>query len=160
MITTGTFNSFAALVAVAMTLASCDGGNQTSPAGTDASASTSLQMTTITASAKGSDAADTRLQAPLAATAADPLASGTARWEIRPDRVTFTCEVEDVTTTGSHQVLVNGVLVGTVNVVAGFGDLKMDSRDGDTIPTMNVGDRVQVKNSGGKVILKGVLVLR
>jgi hypothetical protein len=160
MVTTRIFSAFAALVALAMTLASCDGGNQTSPVGTDASTSTSFDMTTTTASAKGSDAADTRLQAPLAATAADPLASGTARWESRPDRVTFTCEVEDVTTTGSHQVLVNGVLVGTVNVVAGFGDLNMDSRDGDIIPTMNVGDRVQVRNPSGRVILKGVLVLR
>ena len=160
MNTTRTLNSFAALIAMGMTLAACDGGNQTSPVGADASASASLQLTTATTAAKGGDAAEIRLQAPLAATRVDQLASGTARWESRPDRVTFTCEVEDITTTGSHQVLVNGVLVGSVSVVAGLGDLNMDSRDGDTIPTMNVGDRVQVKNPSGVVILKGTLVLR
>jgi len=102
---------------------------------------------------------DVRLEAGLAATVADPLASGTARWESLTDRVTFTCEVEDVTTSGNHEVRVNGVVVGFVNVVAGFGDLNMDSRDGDSIPTMNVGDRVQVRNPSGRVILRGRLIL-
>jgi hypothetical protein len=102
---------------------------------------------------------ETRITAPLIATAADPLASGTARWEIRPDRVTFTCEVEDVTTSGSHEVRVNGVTIGSVNVVAGLGDLNLDSRNGDSIPSMNTGDRIQVFNPTGRVILRGRFAL-
>ena len=159
MIPTQTFKSIAMLVALSLSLAACDSNNQTGPVGTDESISGSLQKTSETTALEG-DAADTRLVASLRATAADPLASGTARWESRPDRVTFTCEVEDVTTTGSHEVRVNGVSVGFVNVVAGLGDLNMDSRNGDIIPTMNAGDRVQVRNPSGRVILKGILALQ
>lgn len=145
---------FVMSVALALSISACDSSNDAIPVAAD-----QLASETIAKNSDGAqspiEAADVRIIASLNATAADPLASGTARWESRPDRVTFTCEVEDVTTLGSHKVRVNGVTIGSVNVVAGLGDLDMDSRNGDTIPTMNIGDRFQVFNPSGRVILRG-----
>jgi hypothetical protein len=103
---------------------------------------------------------DTRIESRMTATAVDPIASGTSRWESRPDRVTFTCEVEDVATSGAHEVRVNGLLVGIVDIVAGFGDLNLDSRNGDSIPTVRSGDKIQVRNPSGRSILRGTFSLR
>jgi hypothetical protein len=122
-----------------------------------ATENSSLSKAATTLPASGTEEA--RLEAELRATQSDPLASGTAKWEIRPDRVKFSTEVEDVTTSGNHEVRVNGAVIGSVNVVAGFGDLNLDSRDGDTVPTMNAGDLVQVRNPSGRVILRGRFVL-
>jgi hypothetical protein len=144
------------LVLFSLALVACDTSNEATPVASDQFESTTTQKTGGTSPVL---LADVRLEGRLTATAADPLASGTAKWESRPDRITFSCEVEDVTTTGDHEVRVNGVTVGFVNVVAGFGDLNMDSRNGDAVPTMNAGDRVQVRNPSGRVILRGTLAL-
>ena len=119
--------------------------------------STTTNEQAVPQTLKGGSTEDILLIAPLTGTRQDPLASGTAKWNSRPDRVTFTCEVEDVTTSGDHEVLVNGVSIGFVNVVAGLGDLNLDSRRGDVIPTMVAGQRVQVRIPGGRAILKGTL---
>lgn len=146
------FFPFIIAASVAM-LSGCSDGSDVLTPGNNGSTGVELQK------AAGTEipTEDILLEGALTATAADPLASGTARWESRPDRITFTCEVEDVTTSGSHEVRVNGVVVGFVNVVAGLGDLNMDSRNGDSVPTMNAGDRVQVRNPSGRTILRGRL---
>jgi len=143
------------LMLAALFVSGCEQGSDPLVSNVDGTGTTGLQK----AADSGIPTEDVRLEARLTATAADPLASGTARWETRPDRITFTCEAEDVTTSGNHEVRVNGVTVGFVNVVAGLGDLNMDSRIGDVIPAMNAGDRVQVRNPSGRVILRGTLAL-
>lgn len=145
---------FVMRAALALSISACDSGSDAIPVASDQSISGTIAKSSDAAQSP-IEAADVIITASLAATTVDPLASGTARWESRPDRITFTCEVEDVTTSGSHEVRVNGVTVGCVNVAAGLGDLDIDSRNGDSIPTMNVGDRVQVLNQSGRVTLRG-----
>jgi hypothetical protein len=58
----------------------------------------------------------------LHASAADPLASGHATWERRPDRVKFSVEVEDVATSGPHEVRINRRTVGCCGIgTSGMG---------------------------------------
>jgi len=94
----------------------------------------------------------TKLIAELTATNADPLASGKTKWEERfngavLERRRTSTEVEDVSTTGDHEVRVtrSGSPVATMTVsvdALGFGDLDLDSRDGDTVEVFAVGDLV------------------
>jgi hypothetical protein len=112
----------------------------------------------------------TKLIAELTATNADPLASGKTKWEERFDgavleRRRTSTEVEDVATTGDHEVRVtrNGTPVATMTVAVdalGFGDLNLDSRDGDTVEVLAEGDLVEVLNPTGEVILTGTLELK
>ncbi len=101
--------------------------------------------------------ASTRLEGRLVATSASPKASGTAKWELRGSRVKFSTEVEDVNTSGKHDVRVNGTTIDYVNVINGFGDLNLDSTLGHNVPSFKSGDRVEVFNPSGKVILSGTL---
>lgn len=98
-----------------------------------------------------------RLRGRLASTARDPLASGTAKWEKRSDRVKFSTEVEDVSTGGKHMVTVNGLEVGNIIVTNGFGDLNLDSRLGHKVPLLTIGDKVEVYNPAGERILTGIV---
>ena len=112
----------------------------------------------------------TKLIAELTATNADPLASGKTKWEERFDgdvleRRRTSTEVEDVATSGDHTVRVTrGVTVVATMTVAvdalGFGDLDLDSRDGDTVAIMAEGDSVEVLNPDGDPILTGTLQLK
>jgi outer membrane biogenesis lipoprotein LolB len=99
----------------------------------------------------------TRLEAALVGTSSTPAASGKARWEQRSDRTRFKLEVENTTTSGQHVVKVNGAAVTTVSVNGGKGEIELDSRHGDIIPTMQAGDRVAVFSPEGDVIAEGVL---
>ena len=118
--------------------------------------------------AAGGDFTDqTKLVAELTATNVDPLASGKTKWEERfqnqqLERRRTSTEVEDVSTAGAHQVqIIRGSTViqtMTVNVDAlGFGDLDLDSRDGDTVEIFQVGDQVEVRNPNSDLILTGTL---
>ena len=102
----------------------------------------------------------TRLEVNLTSTSADPLASGKAKFEERSDRTRFSTEAEDVTASGPLTVKVNGSMVGSMNVVAGVGDLNLDTRDGQSVPAMNVGDTVEVFDAAGVLILSGTLGLK
>ena len=112
----------------------------------------------------------TKLIAELTATNADPLASGKTKWEERFDagvleRRRTSTEVEDVATTGNHEVRVtrSGSPIATMTVsvdALGFGDLNLDSRDGDTVEVLAAGDLVEVLNPNSDVILTGTLQLK
>lgn len=99
-----------------------------------------------------------RLEARLTATAAEPLASGKARFEMRGNRIRFTTQVEDVRTATAVQVRVNNVVVGQVAIAFGGADLNLDSQLGHVVPILRAGDIVTVYNmTTGEVILGGVL---
>lgn len=110
----------------------------------------------------------TKLEVRMTATDADPLASGKTKWEQRLnedltlERQRTSTEVEDVSTSGLHEVLVNGLSVDMfVEVDAlGFGDLNLDSRDDDTVIDMAEGDLIEVANPDGDVILSGTLQVK
>jgi hypothetical protein len=88
-------------------------------------------------------------------------ASGTAKFELRPDRIKFSAEVEDLAVTNEIFVFVQGVFVGSQAVDPfGFADLDLDSRLGDVVPMMEVGDRVDIYDENGNLILMGILTLR
>lgn len=118
----------------------------------------------------GGDFTDqTKLSAELSSTNVDPLASGKTKWEQRlqgvvVERQRTSTEVEDVSTTGAHEVrIIRGTTLiqsMTVNVDAlGFGDLNLDSRPptSDTVEVFQVNDTVEVRNPSGDVILTGTL---
>lgn len=99
----------------------------------------------------------------------EDLASGKAKGEQRPDRLRFAVEVEDVSnSTGAHAVRVTrgGTPVAdtaglAVNVDAlGFGELELNTQDGQVSPLVQAGDLVEVLNPANEVILSGVLALK
>ncbi len=106
-----------------------------------------------------------RLEVRLDATNDDPLASGKAKFESRPDRTRFGTEVEDVSTDGDGTVEVmrpsSGVIQSnTITITGGFGDLNLDTRDGDTVTSMQIGDVVHVHDANATLILTGTLVTK
>ncbi len=119
----------------------------------------------------------TKLEIRLDATDADPLASGKTKWEERLnedesiERQRTSTEVEDVSTTGAHEVRVSrdttadgnfdtvissGEMFVEVDAL-GFGDLNLDSRDGDSVPVLQDGDLVEVLDPDSNLILSGTL---
>ena len=101
--------------------------------------------------------------------AADALASGKAKSEQRSDRTRFSVEVEDVASqpgTFAVRLLRDGAPVdgsaGLAIVVDtfGFGDLNLDSRDGDPVPAAQAGDVVEVVNGDGATILRATLAAK
>ncbi len=101
------------------------------------------------------------------ASTVDPLASGKAKSEQRPDRTRFAVEVEDMATTGAHSVRISrgGAEIAnspvTLNVDAlGFGELELNTQDGAlTVPEAVAGDLVQVfsPSPDSQLILEGTL---
>ena len=96
---------------------------------------------------------ETKLEGRLSGTS---LASGKAKFEERADRVRFSVQVEDMSSDGNFTVAVNGAEVSTITVAGGLGDLNLDTRDGESVPSLKAGDDVEV-SSGGVVILFGDL---
>lgn len=101
----------------------------------------------------------TKLETRLSSTtAAEPLASGKAKFEMRTNRIRLSVEVEDVFAAAKVEVFVNGASIGTVVIdAAGGADINLDSRDGDSVPVLEAGALVEVRTSGGTVILSGML---
>ena len=100
-----------------------------------------------------------RLETDLSTTAADPDAEGHARFESRTDRVRFRVEVEDIDVTASVNVLVNGNLIGTITLDNGFGELDLNTKDGDKVPVLKAGDEVEIVDAadGATLLLVGTL---
>lgn len=137
---------------VSFILIGCSQNETSSPV-----ASGGFDDTTVLSRHAPSDAIQIRLLAKLSGSKESPLTSGSAKWEKRPRRLKFSVEVEDVKTSGKHEVLVDGITVGTVMVKDGIGDLNLDTEFGHRVPQMKAGQRVQVLNPSGIVILKGIL---
>lgn len=125
----------------------------------------------------------TKLEVRLDATDIDPLASGKSKWEQRfeEDGVTLerqrtSTEVEDLSAEGAYEIIVSRDTTeppdGTFDTVIssgemfvdvdalGFGDLNLDSRDGDSVPDMQDGDLIEVFTPGGELVLSGVLQVK
>jgi hypothetical protein len=99
-----------------------------------------------------------RFRGELRGTTAEPLAGGKASWEMRPDRVRFSCECEDLAVASEIFVFVEGDFVGSAVVDAfGVADLNLDSRLGDTVPPMEALDHVDVYDEQGTWIMYGTL---
>jgi hypothetical protein len=116
-----------------------------------------LLMTVVTT--VSADHNRVRLEAILSSTAADPDAEGRARFESRPDRAQFRVEVENISVTDTVDILVNGNLIATVSLDNGFGELDLNTQDGDTVPALKAGDEVEVVDAtdGVTLILVGTL---
>lgn len=119
-----------------------------------------IALAAMLAMPEGAWAQRIRLEARLVGTAASPLASGRARFELRSDRIRFTTQVEDtVAGTPLAVVLTRGnqsVVVGTVTTnILGQADLNLDSRLGHRVPIMQRGDIVRVLAPNGVVLLAG-----
>ncbi len=94
----------------------------------------------------------------LKATDNEPLASGKAIFRDRDLglRRKLNVEVQDVISATSVNVIVDGETVGSITLVAGTGELELDTNDGDTVPFVFAGTLVKIKNvSNGDVLLKG-----
>lgn len=115
-----------------------------------------LGLVAFLASPARPTSAETKLEVRL--DSATTPASGKAKFESRSDRVRFSTEVEDMSSDGFGTVLVlhegTVILDQPVEIVAGVGDLNLDSRDGDAVPNIVQGDVVQVF-FGGELILTG-----
>ena len=109
--------------------------------------------------APGADLRRGRIEVRLSATSADPRASGKAKFEVRDSRRRFSTEVEDVAVNGTGRVRVTRsgqtVLDAPIQISNGFGDLNLDTLDGQQVPGMRPGDVVRVTNANGQVILQG-----
>ena len=101
-------------------------------------------------------AQETRLEGALTA-AGGGLQSGKAKYEQRNDRTRLSVEVEDLALIGTFTVKVNGTVVGTILVLLGAGDLNLDTRDGDSAPTLSAGAKVEVFASNGALVLSGTI---
>jgi len=103
---------------------------------------------------------EVRREADLSATDVDPGASGRARFESRQDRAEFRVQVDNVSVTDAVDVFVNGDFVGTIVLDdRGDGELDLNTRDGDTVPTLQDGDEVEVVDAADDttLILVGIL---
>ena len=84
---------------------------------------------------------------------------GTAKFEQRDDRTTFSIEIEDQDENSSFSIKVNGSSLGTFKTDdSGFADFNLDSRDGDAIPSITSGSIIEVIDSNGNVILSGKMI--
>lgn len=105
-----------------------------------------------------------KLEGRLAASSADPLASGKAKFETRADRARFSTEIEDVSTDGTGMVVVlrggAQVFQAALSLAGGVADLNLDSRLGDAVPALAAGDQVRVFRADGTLILSGPLAQR
>ena len=115
---------------------------------------------------------EVRFRALLMASMVDPFSSGHADFDQRPDRTRFSVEVDNITKPGIGIVVVTRnagttsqetILQAQIAIVGdplqgtAFGNLSLDSRLGDSVPVMIIGDTVNVLNASGDLVLKGTL---
>ncbi|MDZ4858129.1 MAG: hypothetical protein SGI88_04040 [Candidatus Hydrogenedentes bacterium] len=68
----------------------------------------------------------------------------------------FSLEVEDVLSTPDVEVFVDNVSFGVIPLVAGGGEMELDTRDGDSVPLIIVGSKIQIRSEpDDEVLLKG-----
>lgn len=115
---------------------------------------------------------ETRLRAFLSTPDVDPFRLNGADFRQRSDGTRFSAEVHNVAELGTGRVVVmrtSGALLPVIILEApiaivldplrgtGVGHLEMDSRLGDLVPIMAVGDTVEVWNALGQLIRMGML---
>ena len=121
---------------------------------------------------------EVRFRAPLMAVTVAPPISGQviqrshADFRQRADRTRFSVEVHNVVERGIGIVVVTRnagtpsqetILQAQIAIVGdplqgtAFGNLSLDSRLGDSVPVMMIGDTVNVLNASGDLVLKGTL---
>lgn len=84
---------------------------------------------------------------------------GKAKFEQRADRITLSVEIEDQKSDSAFEIKVDGISLGTFTTDdSGFADFNLDSRDGNTIPTVTSGSMVDVIDSNGNVTLSGKMI--
>lgn len=93
------------------------------------------------------DGPEDELRLCLAPTDAEPLASGRAKFEVRPDRERLTIEVEGIETATTLDFSVEGVDIGSAAVTLGIAVLRLDSRIGDTVPTIMPDTLIEVRDA-------------
>lgn len=117
-----------------------------------------------------------RLRAILSDPVVDPFSLNVADFRQRPDHNRFSVEVHQVAVMGTGKVIVKrdaGVTLPVVIILEapiaigidplrgmGTGILKLDSRLGDGLPLMKVGDVVDVFDATGQLIRSGTLKVR
>jgi hypothetical protein len=148
--------SFAALAASILVIG-CSENSPVTPNGPDAAGAAAFAPASQMPEKNILGVSSTRLIGRLVARLKDPLASGSAVWELRNARMKFSVEVEDVSTAGKHLVRVNGGLVGSIEVKSGIGGLNLEGGPGRGIPVMVTGDKVEVFNPAGVLILTGTV---
>jgi hypothetical protein len=98
--------------------------------------------------------------AELYAACAEPWASGEAVWcfneSIHHPEASFTVEVEDIGSTDTVYVLLNGDLIGEICLTDGAGELVLDTVAGDEVPDVSPGDEVTIVDLDRTVLLRGV----
>ena len=116
----------------------------------------------VMATASFAAAAAPRLRAPLAGPAISGLVpGGTGNWETSADRTKLSVQVEDVNLPNGTVLSVEacGASVGTIRLVARGGDLNLDSRNGQVVPSCAAGNSVSVK-SGASTVLSGTFAAK
>lgn len=145
------------------------------------SAAVALALGALVASSTALAGGGTKLEVDLVGIDNDPVASGSAKFEYRSDRTRFSAEVEDVVGTVDdvftvqvcHEVsgtevcsdVGNPTTITLVDIQPGpgvvlGGDLNLDTRDNDTVTSMNDGDVIKVfdgNSLGATLILEGTL---
>jgi hypothetical protein len=98
-----------------------------------------------------------RLQAQLAPTAADPNAQGDAEFRSDSYDTELKVRVQNSTANDVVNVLLNGKSIGTITLDQyGDGELDLDARNGNTVPTVQAGDTITVTDAeDGTVLLTG-----
>ena len=116
-------------------------------------------LTLGSASGVAAGSREVRLRAEFTATAAGGPADGHADWRKEGSRTRLSVEVEDVQQDGTGRVIIRRgtttIFSRAITIVNGFSDLNLDTANGDTVPALQVGDVVRVRDSSGALILRG-----
>ncbi len=96
----------------------------------------------------------TRITIPLVGTNAARLASGKAKFEQQGSRRKFSVEGEDLRAFngGKAAISVDGRQVGSVPIRLGGFDLNLDTRNGQSVPSVGAASRIVVTVSGKSVL--------
>src|SRR5574338_267914 len=80
--------------------------------------------------------------------------NGHARFEERSDRKLLAVEIEDQIPNVTFQILIDTLEVLPITTDSfGFADIELDSRNGDNIPLVKEGSKIEITNSDGLVLL-------
>jgi hypothetical protein len=101
---------------------------------------------------------DVTHEATLEATGVDQDAHGRARFEVKThNRLRLEIEAEDVFSTDTVAVFINGDFLMTLDVVDGRAEVELETEHGDAVPMINAGDVIDIVDANdGSPLLEGV----